>query len=743
MERAGLRLGALLLLTCLVASRVDSVPLAKSQAQVLLDCQTAWSRTIEGWKIGGDCNSASNITCDAQGMITDMDLSGSQISGSIPSTIGNLIRMTSLQLSQNNLIGTIPDAIGKLSNIVTLKLDINQLWSTIPDLFGKLTNLRVLDLTLIGLGESIPSTIGRLRSLTNLQLSHNNLQGTIPDSITVLTNLHVLNFQGNKLVGSIPRTIGNLQLLTILDLSRNGFVGAIPASIDKLTNLRTLNLGDNSLMGTILASIGNLTKLRTLNLNGTKVSCPPDFTECVAKQTLQSTFCRQCLSFCTTCVTPAPLRTTTPTESPSPSSSSPASPLSLETSTSQSGGSMSTAAIAGVVVAVVAALLVLLIGVLLWWRGYRKEAAQGAAATVSESKDVLLQSSQGLAGSVAASHCTEYSLEEVMAATSNWSDGNLLKSGTFGDVYKGVSPRDGTTLWAVKRAKLLVADFQREVRQMAGKNHPNIVRLLGFALGGDMRTRPEQVLIYEFVPNGDLEKWISTQAPFHLSLKQQLDILIGASRGLEYLHSFGLVHRDIKPANILLGSNMQAKIADFGLVRGDEGSTVGTTRVMGTPGYVDPIYFRTSKATSATDAYSFGVLMLVVLTGRSRPLYLDDGKEDHILPWVEACLASNSPTRLKDLGMEAPDDAVLRLAQLALSCTVERTASRPSLADVAKELLAVRNEVVGREELSAAIKVDKQAQEMITASSLVKSMDAQKRSIEKPPAWKFLWKSIK
>ncbi|GJP56219.1 hypothetical protein CLOM_g15297 [Closterium sp. NIES-68] len=148
-----------------------------------------------------------------------------------------------------------------------------------------------------------------------------------------------------------------------------------------------------------------------------------------------------------------------------------------------------------------------------------------------------------------------------------------------------------------------------------------------------MRTRPEQVLIYEFVPNGDLEKWISTQAPVHLSLKQRLDILIGAARGVEYLHSFNLVHRDIKPGNILLGADMQAKIADFGLVRMEEGSNVGTTRVMGTPGYVDPIYFQTSKATSATDVYSFGVLMLVVLTGRSRPLYTDDGEVDHILSW--------------------------------------------------------------------------------------------------------------
>ncbi|CAI7906549.1 unnamed protein product [Closterium sp. NIES-54] len=280
------------------------------------------------------------------------------------------------------------------------------------------------------------------------------------------------------------------------------------------------------------------------------------------------------------------------------------------------------------------------------------------------------------------------------------------------EMSTGVSPRDGTTKWAVKRAKLIDVDFQREVQQMADKNHPNIVRLLGFAVGGNMRTRPEQVLIYEFVPNGDLARWLHpTKAPFSVTLPQRLGILIGTARGLEYLHRFGFVHRDIKPANILIGADMQAKVADFGLVRVGEGTTVGCTRVMGTPGYVDPVYSRTSKATTDTDAYIFGVLILVVLTGRALTAKAATGSM-HILPWVDECLSKGDVAGLKsNTSMDAPDDVLLRLTHLALTYTVDRTASRPTMGGVANELQAVRNEVGGKEEVRAAVKVDEEDEE--------------------------------
>ncbi|CAI5468747.1 unnamed protein product [Closterium sp. Yama58-4] len=147
----------------------------------------------------------------------------------------------------------------------------------------------------------------------------------------------------------------------------------------------------------------------------------------------------------------------------------------------------------------------------------------------------------------------------------------------------------------------------------------------------------EQILIYELMPNNDLESWIGLDVPDPLSLRQRLDILIGVANGLKYLHDFGIVHRDIKPANILLDAKMQAKIADFGLVKLSGGTALGesvaATKVMGTPGYVDPAYYKSHKATLAADVHSFGVVMLVVITAR-KAVHVTGDNQISLKQWV-------------------------------------------------------------------------------------------------------------
>ncbi|CAI5508060.1 unnamed protein product, partial [Closterium sp. Naga37s-1] len=241
------------------------------------------------------------------------------------------------------------------------------------------------------------------------------------------------------------------------------------------------------------------------------------------------------------------------------------------------------------------------------------------------------------------------------------------------------------------------------VAAMATKHHPNLVRLLGYCIDmhpaaphsttGDLSM--EQIVVYEFMANGDLERWVGEGAAQPLGLAERLSVLIGTAHGLEYLHRFGIVHRDIKPANILLDDKLEAKVADFGLLRQNEGTTVGDTRIMGTPGYVDPAYFKSNKATPMADVYSFGILILTTMSGHNALKVDENGNNFNVRKWAESLVAAGKAEELKDPRLDVPADLILRLAQLALRCTGMPTVSRPDMIQVVSELTALRKEFSG------------------------------------------------
>ncbi|GJP84691.1 hypothetical protein CLOP_g14741 [Closterium sp. NIES-67] len=317
--------------------------------------------------------------------------------------------------------------------------------------------------------------------------------------------------------------------------------------------------------------------------------------------------------------------------------------------------------------------------------------------------------------------CREFPLKQLEKATGNWAEENLIGSGAFGDVYRGVSARDGE-VWAVKRAKLLSNDFHTEVAAMASKHHSHLVRLLGFCVCyGSSNRRMEQILVYEFMPHGDLDRWIDKDAPRPLSMRERMSILMGVGAGLQYLHSFNMVHRDIKPANILLDANMQAKVADFGLVRCGEGTTVMATRVMGSPGYMDPAYVRSQKATPAVDVYSFGVVMLAVITGR-KATEVEEGKEEspfNLKLWVAELVELDNVAAFRDPTLDGPsDDLLLALAHLALSCTNMRTAARPTMVQVLAQLQALKDRYLVTAPNRMALRIDEDVETGMVDSDL-------------------------
>ncbi len=204
--------------------------------------------------------------------IEDIILIGNQLSGLIPSELGNLTNLVDLNFSANQLSGLIPLELGNLTNLKYLRLGSNLLSGQIPIELSNLSNLTVFYLSGNKLSGSIPSEIGKLSNLTAINFSQNQLSGTIPTEIGKLSNLVDLAFWGNQLSGSIPAEIGNLSNLIALRLGGNQLSGTIPAEIGKLSNLKDLSLSENQLSGTIPSELSNLLNLEYLGLRKNKLS---------------------------------------------------------------------------------------------------------------------------------------------------------------------------------------------------------------------------------------------------------------------------------------------------------------------------------------------------------------------------------------------------------------------------------------------------------------------------------------
>jgi len=182
--------------------------------------------------------------------ITSLDLEFNNLTGPIPSSIGNLTKLNYLELQGNGLSGSIPSSIGKLVNLVALELQVNQLNGSIPSSIGKLSKLTGLNLAFNQLSGSLPYSFGNLLNLSYAELEYNQIS-TLPSSIGKLVNLNYLELVGNKLSGSIPSSIGKMLSLSYLNLSYNHLSGSIPSSFSKLANLGSLDLSNNQLTGEV------------------------------------------------------------------------------------------------------------------------------------------------------------------------------------------------------------------------------------------------------------------------------------------------------------------------------------------------------------------------------------------------------------------------------------------------------------------------------------------------------------
>ncbi|CAN6804895.1 unnamed protein product [Brassica oleracea] len=275
--------------------------------------------------------------------------------------------------------------------------------------------------------------------------------------------------------------------------------------------------------------------------------------------------------------------------------------------------------------------------------------------------------------------------KDLYYATKGFKEKNLLGSGGFGSVYKGVMPKTKKEI-AVKRvsdqSQQGLKEFVSEIVTIGRMSHRNLVPLLGYC-----RTRKELLLVYDYMPNGSLDKYLYNNNPeVTLNWKQRIAIIKGVASALFFLHDDWeqvVIHRDIKASNVILDAEYNGRLGDFGLARlCGHGTDLQTTRVAGTWGYLAPDLMRTGKATTATDVFAFGVLLLEVACGR-RPIEIDY-ESVLLVDWVFEFWNAGNILDAKDpsLGTEYDQREVEMVLKLGLLCSHSNPQARPTMRQV-------------------------------------------------------------
>ncbi|CAL9199198.1 unnamed protein product [Musa hybrid cultivar] len=301
---------------------------------------------------------------------------------------------------------------------------------------------------------------------------------------------------------------------------------------------------------------------------------------------------------------------------------------------------------------------------------------------------------------LSSSQLKAFTFNELRNATRNFRPDSLLGEGGFGYVYKGwideqsfsaTKPGCGMVV-AVK--KLKPESFQghkewlTEVDYLGQLHHPNLVKLIGYCSEGDSK-----LLVYEFMPKGSLENHLFRRSAQPLSWTTRIKVAIGAARGLTFLHDAEsqVIYRDFKASNILLDSEFNAKLSDFGLAKaGPTGDrTHVSTQVIGTHGYAAPEYIATGRLSVKADVYSFGVVLLELLSGRRAVDKSKLGIEQNLVEWAKPCLGDKRKVfRIMDTRLEGqyPKNGALVVSMLALQCIDHEAKLRPRMSHVLASL---------------------------------------------------------
>ncbi|XP_019191703.1 PREDICTED: receptor-like protein kinase 5 [Ipomoea nil] len=577
------------------------------------------------------------------------------LTGELPKSLGDCQTMGSVRVEKNQLSGTIPDGLWAARNLSRFLISDNLFTGELPRKIA--SNVSLVDISNNQFSGEIPAGVSSWNNLVNFKASNNLFTGEIPQELTALQQLSVLWLDGNRLSGNFPSEIISWKSLTSLKCSRNQLSGEIPSALGLLQNLNELDLSGNQFSGEVPSEIGHL-RLTSLNLSSNHLSGRiPGALE-------NAVFDKSFLNNPELCAT------------------TPSFGLSIcKLNTKKSDSDL--VRIIAILGSVAAALFLAAILFLLF---------------VSRKKGKI---TQGLVPNwkLTPFHRLSFTESNILP---NLIEDNVIGSGGSGEVYLVPLHQTGEKvavkrIWNCKKLdRKLEKEFQAEVHILGTIRHYNIVKLLC-----GISSEDSELLVYEFLENRSLDLWLHPKRrsyvacpPHHQVLQwpTRLHIAIGAAEGLCYMHhncSPPIVHRDVKSSNVLLDSGFNAKIADFGLARmlikPGEANTVST--VAGSFGYIAPEYAHTTKVNEKTDVYSFGVILLELVTGREPN---DGGTAELCLAdWAWKHVQEGNPiAEGLDAGIKKPQylDEMKSVFKLGIICTSKLPSTRPTMKEVLKIL---------------------------------------------------------
>ncbi|KAL7176488.1 hypothetical protein ACSBR2_029924 [Camellia fascicularis] len=602
---------------------------------------------------------------------------GCKLKGEIPVGIGNLSGLNVIVLDNNEFTGFIPATIGRLERLERLYLEHNRLQGTIPNDLCMLKNLGDLYLSDNKLNGSIPTCLGEQKTLRHIYLQSNNLNSTIPLTLWSLSDLLGLNMSSNSLTGYIPLDVGNLKVITEIDLSWNQLSGNIPSTIGGAQTLVTLSLAHNKLQGPIPQSLGNLISLEFLDLSHNNLSrdIPQSLEALRYLQYLNLSFNN--------------LQGEIPTgghfanftaESFMQNSGLCGAPR-LQVppcKTKTIHKSRKSLDLLKYILPSIA--FAILVAAFVWIRCRKVNMALPIRV------DSMIHSWR------------RFSYQELVQATNAFSESNLLGTGSFGSVYKGILS-NGMSV-AIKVFNLQTEgsfeSFDVECEVMCNIRHRNLLKIISSCSNTNFKA-----LIFEYMPSGSLQNWLYSRNNF-LDVLQRLNIMIDVALAMEHLHhglTTPIVHCDLKPDNVLLDEDMVAHVGDFGIAKlFGEGECIAQTKTLATIGYMAPEYGREGIVSAKGDVYSYGIMLMEVFTRKKPTDEMFEG-EMSLKSWVSdmilqghggsILLAMDSNligSESEDVNFTVKEQCVLSVLSLAMDCLKDQPNERINMKDASARL---------------------------------------------------------